>query len=150
MSTAETPVEDATVAAVVGRALVDQVSRLERSNAQLRARADATTAQRDALAVEVQRLDRLADVAREATSRLRPMSRGVAEGSVPAEDLAAAIAGVCALVRELASQADLTDHPLRVHDAAWPLVQASLQRARAAAEQIPPHPDPEDPCSAPT
>jgi len=141
---------DATVDAVVERALVDPVARLERSNAQLRARADATTAQRDALAVEVQRLDRLADIAREAASPLRPMARGVAEGGVPAEDLAAAIAGVSALVRELAPQADLTDHPLRVHDAAWPLVEASLQRARAAAEQIPPHSEMEEPCSART
>jgi len=142
--------EDGEVRAVVSRALLDRVDRLERSNAQLRTRADTTTAERDALAVELQRLDRLADVAREAASRLRPMSRGVAEGTVPAEDLAAALVGVGALIRELAPQVDLTDHPLRVHDAAWPLVQASLQRARAAAEQIPPHPEMEEPCSART
>jgi hypothetical protein len=147
MSTAETPGDDATIAAVVGRALVDQVSRLERSNAQLRARADAITTQRDVLAVELQRLDRLADVAREAASRLRPMSRGVAEGTVPAEDLAAAIAGVRALIGELAPQADLTDHPRRVHDAARLQIEAALARARAAADQIPSRQDPEEPCS---
>jgi len=134
---------DATVEAVVGRALVDQVARLERSNAQLRAQADATTAERDALAVELQRLDRLADVAREAASRLRPMSR-----AVPVEDLAATIAGVRALIGELAPRPDLSGQPLRIHDAALPQIHASVARAREAADQIPSHPDPEEPCSA--
>jgi hypothetical protein len=86
------PEQTATV--TVSAALVARLEQLERAlaHARGRGRADELRRQRDELAIELERIARLGDVATEASSRLRPLARQAADGSVAPEELAEACA----------------------------------------------------------